>query len=96
MHLGANETSKFSMTLFIALMALNPDIQKRAQRELDQYLDHRLPEFEDEYYLPYTSAVMLEVLRYVPLPFTLQQSWLIGNEGWNPSLPLVSYGLIQP
>lgn len=66
-YLGANETSKFSMTLFIALMALNPDIQKRAQRELDQYLDHRLPEFEDEYYLPYTSAVMLEVLRLEPI-----------------------------
>ncbi len=57
------------MALFIALMALNPDIQKRAQRELDQYLDHRLPEFEDEDYLPYTFAVMLEVLRYLSSSF---------------------------
>ncbi len=44
-------------------MAHNPDIQVEAQRELDQYLDHRLPDFEDQLLLPYISAVMLETLR---------------------------------
>lgn len=61
---GANETSKFPMTLLFAIMAQNPDVQAKAQQELDQYLDHRLPEFGDEPHLPYTYAVLLEILRY--------------------------------
>ncbi|KAG9218358.1 hypothetical protein CCMSSC00406_0007271 [Pleurotus cornucopiae] len=87
-YLGANETSKFSMTLFVALMALNPDIQKRAQRELDQYLNHRLPEFEDEDYLPYTFAVMLEVLRLEPItPLGLPRSLVSDGEYKGYHLP---------
>lgn len=62
---GANETSKLPMTLLFAMMAQNPDVQAKAQQELDQYLDHRrLPEFGDEIHLPYTYAVLLELLRY--------------------------------
>ncbi|KDQ22135.1 hypothetical protein PLEOSDRAFT_1050675 [Pleurotus ostreatus PC15] len=64
-YIGANETSKLPMTLLFAMMAQNPDVQTKAQQELDQYLDHRrLPEFGDEIHLPYTYAVLLELLRY--------------------------------
>lgn len=40
-----------------------PDVQARAQEELDQYLDDRLPDFADQPHLPYIFAVMLETLR---------------------------------
>lgn len=53
-------------------MTLYPDVQKRAQVELDSVLGSlsRLPRFEDRPKLPYIDAIVLEVLR------------------WNPSVPL--------
>ncbi|KDQ22138.1 hypothetical protein PLEOSDRAFT_36328 [Pleurotus ostreatus PC15] len=65
-YVGANESTQFPMTIFFAIMAHNPDVQVKAQEELDQYLDHRLPAFDDQPHLPYIYAVMLETLRYRP------------------------------
>ncbi len=66
-----------SMTAFILAMTLYPDIQKRAQAELDAVLSDgssgqwtRLPTFADRAQLPYVNAIVLEVLR------------------WNPAVPL--------
>ncbi|KIJ33701.1 hypothetical protein M422DRAFT_264318 [Sphaerobolus stellatus SS14] len=56
------------MTLFILAMALFPDVQRKAQRELDSVLGGiRFVEFEDEPELPYISAVVRETLRWHPL-----------------------------
>ncbi|KAF7430208.1 hypothetical protein PC9H_005910 [Pleurotus ostreatus] len=66
-YIGANETTPFPLTIFFAIMAHNLDVQTKAQRELDQYLDHRFPDFEDQPHLPYISAVMLETLRWEPM-----------------------------
>jgi len=47
-------------------MTLNPDIQAKAQAEIDGVLENeRLPEFSDYNSLPYVAAIMKEVLRYV-------------------------------
>jgi cytochrome P450 len=43
-----------------------PDVQLRAQQELDRVLKGRLPEFEDEQDLPYLAALVKEVLRWQP------------------------------
>ncbi|KAL4260929.1 cytochrome P450 family protein [Pleurotus pulmonarius] len=66
-YFGAVETSQFPMTIFFAIMAHNPDVQARAQEELDQYLGHRLPDFDDQPHLPYICALMLETLRWEPM-----------------------------
>lgn len=63
---GASEASPFSMVVFFGAMAQNSDVQANAQQELDHHLGCRLPEFEDQPYLPYTVAIMLEILRYRP------------------------------
>lgn len=45
-------------------MLLYPDVQHKAQKELDKVIGNdRLPEFSDEASLPYISAVVKEVLR---------------------------------
>lgn len=45
-------------------MLLYPDVQKKAQEELDRVLGKdRLPDFSDEASLPYITAVLQEVLR---------------------------------
>ena len=54
-------------------MTLHPDIQARAQADIDSVVGadwRRLPSFEDRPNLPYISAIFLELLR------------------WNPAVPL--------
>ena len=47
-------------------MTLNPDVQTKAQAEIDRVLENgRLPDFSDGDSLPYATAMMKEVLRYV-------------------------------
>jgi cytochrome P450 len=49
-------------------MVLNPEVQKRAQEELDTVIGHgRLPGMDDRSRLPYMEAMLLEVLRYHPI-----------------------------
>ena len=49
-------------------MARFPEIQKRAQAEVDELLDgKRLPTMADRPRLPYVDAVLSEVLRWVSI-----------------------------
>lgn len=58
------------LSLFLAL-TLYPDVQKRAQAELDSVLGRdRLPTFDDKPRLPYIDAMFKELMRWrmvVPL-----------------------------
>lgn len=46
-------------------MALYPETQKKAQRELDEVVGHdRLPTFSDRSALPYMNALVKEVMRW--------------------------------
>ena len=50
--------------LFLA-MALYPEVQKKAQAEIDSVIGpDRLPTFEDRPFLPYINAVVKESLRW--------------------------------
>ena len=46
-------------------MVCYPEVQKEAQTELDNVLNGRLPEHSDFPSLPYLSALVKEVYRYV-------------------------------
>lgn len=52
-------------------MALFPEVQRKAQAELDRVVGPtRLPEFEDLDNMPYMRAVIMEILRWMPVtPF---------------------------
>ena len=52
-------------------MALFPRVQRKAQEELDRVVGMtRLPEFDDLNRLPYLRAILMEVLRWIPVaPF---------------------------
>jgi len=45
-------------------MALYPDVQKKAQEELDKVIGNRLPEFNDRPNLPYVNGMVKESLRW--------------------------------
>lgn len=47
-------------------MCTSPEIQKRAQAEIDSVVGHdRLPEFKDRDNLPYIEALLSEVFRWM-------------------------------
>ncbi|KAF7299262.1 Cytochrome P450 [Mycena indigotica] len=66
---GAGADTTFAtMASFVLLMATHPEVQKKAQAEIDAVLgSHRLPEFSDKAQLPYVEALCREVLRWMPL-----------------------------
>jgi cytochrome P450 len=50
---------------FILLMAMHPEVQKRAQAEIDRVVGTgRLPTFEDRHHLLYVHAVLRELFRW--------------------------------
>ncbi|XP_021110283.1 cytochrome P450 2W1 [Heterocephalus glaber] len=68
MLMAGTETTSATLQWAALLMAKHPDIQGRVQVELDRVLGAgRLPQPEDQQQLPYTSAVLHEVQRYITL-----------------------------
>ena len=67
---SVNQTSSYASSFLLA-MALYPNVQKKAQAEVDNVIGStRLPEFEDLEHLAYVRAVIKETLRWMPvLPF---------------------------
>ena len=53
------------MKTFFFIMCLYPDIQRRAQEEIENFIGKdALPKADDRQSLPYVEAVMLESLRW--------------------------------
>jgi cytochrome P450 len=52
-------------------MAMYPDVQKKAQAEIDAVIGHdRLPDLDDIDSLPFINALVKETLRWQPtIPF---------------------------
>ncbi|KAF7346403.1 Cytochrome p450 [Mycena sanguinolenta] len=64
---GADTTVSALASFFLA-MAIHPDVQKKAQIEIDTVIGtHRLPGFEDRPSLPYIEALYREVMRWKPV-----------------------------
>ncbi|KAG1899853.1 cytochrome P450 [Suillus fuscotomentosus] len=70
---GSYETSTSVLMAFALAMVSYPDVQKRAQAEIDSVVGRdRLPTFEDRTSLPYIESVLRETLRWQPVgPFAL-------------------------
>lgn len=56
------------MSAFVLAILQHPEIQTKAQRQLDEVLGHgELPSFQDVQSLPYITALVKEVLRHNPV-----------------------------
>ncbi|KAF8971248.1 cytochrome P450 [Flammula alnicola] len=65
---AGTDTSVASLHNFILAMVLHPEIQKRAQAEIDAVIGpERLPTMADSNQLPYMNAVLRELLRWQPI-----------------------------
>ncbi|KIJ48711.1 hypothetical protein M422DRAFT_162333, partial [Sphaerobolus stellatus SS14] len=68
LYLAGTDTVAGALKILLLAMALNPDVQRKAQRELDAVLGgSRLPEFDDRSQLPYIAALCKEILRWHPI-----------------------------
>ena len=67
---GADTTTSAIGTFFLAMVCY-PEVQKKAQAELDKVLNGRLPEHSDFPSLPYLSALIKEVYRYATACFRI-------------------------
>ncbi|KAJ7262470.1 cytochrome P450 [Mycena rebaudengoi] len=68
MYMGGFDTTTAALGTFILAMLANPDVQKKAQEEIDAVVrEGHLPSFDDEESLPYVSAIVMEVLRWKPV-----------------------------
>ncbi|KAF9562476.1 cytochrome P450 [Agrocybe pediades] len=67
LYVGGGDTTVSALTSFMYLMAMNPEIQKRAQAYVDQVAQGRLPTLDDYASLPYIVALIKEILRWAPV-----------------------------
>lgn len=67
MYLGGSDTTVSSIMDFFLAMALFPDVQKKAQEELDRVIGDRLPLTSDKASLPYIEAIVKETHRWHPV-----------------------------
>ncbi|KAK1222629.1 hypothetical protein PQX77_014516, partial [Marasmius sp. AFHP31] len=66
-YLAGADTTIITILSFILAMALYPEVQTRAQKEIDAIIGHgRLPDFDDRDSLPFVNALIAETLRWNP------------------------------
>ncbi|KAJ3733959.1 cytochrome P450 [Lentinula guzmanii] len=66
--LAGSDTSYGSLTSFVLAMSLHPEVQRKAQAEIDSVVGNsRLPTFLDRPDMPYVEGVMREVYRWNPV-----------------------------
>lgn len=63
---GGSDTATPILSGFVLAMVMFPEVQKKAQAELDAVVGNRLPDLDDQSQLPYVSAVVSEALRWFP------------------------------
>jgi len=68
MYTAGADTTHASLVTFFLAMATHPDVQVKAQAEIDQVIkaNNRLPSFEDRDSLPYVNCLLKEVQRWIP------------------------------
>ncbi|KAF7188531.1 Multifunctional cytochrome P450 monooxygenase, partial [Pseudocercospora fuligena] len=65
---GASDTTVSTLSTFFLMMVLHPEIQRKAQAEVDSSVGTaRLPGIEHRDRLPYLQAIIKEVLRFHPV-----------------------------
>ncbi|KAI0332486.1 cytochrome P450 [Cubamyces sp. BRFM 1775] len=68
LYAGGADTTVSAISTFFLAMSCFPEVQRKAQAEIDEIVGHdRLPTLDDRDKLPYLNALVLEVLRWIPV-----------------------------
>ena len=94
MVFAGTDTTNTSLEHAILHMALNQNIQKRVQTEIDEVIGNRVPTYNDRNRMPYTQAVILEILRLAtPIPVSVR-SPLTDNHVNGEEMAKVSFAFL--
>lgn len=63
LFMAGSETTSNSLSFSFLNLILNPEIQKKAQEEIDSVLGDRMPSLDDRPNMPYIECIVLEGLR---------------------------------
>ncbi|KAF9444505.1 cytochrome P450 [Macrolepiota fuliginosa MF-IS2] len=78
---GGSDTTVIMAEAFFLAMVMYPEVQKKAQDELDAVLGGRLPDFNDKASLPYINALVKELLRWhLAIPFGIPHATARADE----------------
>jgi cytochrome P450 len=67
-YLAGSDTTVAAVHCYFLAMLIWPDIQAKAQVEVDRIVGKgRLPDFDDRPQMPYVQAVINECLRWIPV-----------------------------
>jgi cytochrome P450 len=62
---GGSETTAAAISSFFLVMTLHPEIQRKAQKEIDRVVgSERLPTFDDRAELPFLECILREIYRW--------------------------------
>ncbi|KAF2197060.1 cytochrome P450 [Delitschia confertaspora ATCC 74209] len=70
LYTGGADTTVETIRAFFLAMAMHPDVQRKAQEEIDRIIGSsptRLPTFSDREQLPYITAIVEEAQRWHPI-----------------------------
>ncbi|OSD06956.1 cytochrome P450 [Trametes coccinea BRFM310] len=68
LYSGGADTTVSAINSFFLAMSCFPEAQRKAQAEIDAVIGHdRLPTLQDRDSMPYMNALVLEVLRWMPV-----------------------------
>ncbi|CDO76961.1 hypothetical protein BN946_scf184281.g8 [Trametes cinnabarina] len=68
LYSGGADTTVSAINSFFLAMSCFPEVQRKAQAEIDAVIGHdRLPTLQDRDKMPYMNALVLEVLRWIPV-----------------------------
>ena len=76
------------MGTFFLAMVCYPEVQKKAQAELDEVLNGRLPEHSDLPSFAYLSALVKEIYRYAEVCLESSLHPVDSISRWKPVMPL--------
>ncbi|THH33533.1 hypothetical protein EUX98_g692 [Antrodiella citrinella] len=79
---AAADTTTCAAEVFMLAMAMYPEVQRKAQAELDKHVGpNRLPELSDLDALVYIRAIALETMRWLPVnPFSVPHTLMAEDE----------------
>lgn len=67
-YAAGSDTTVSSVTSYFLAMLIYPEVQRRAQEELDRVVGRqRFADFSDKAHLPYLEGVMRECFRWLPV-----------------------------
>ncbi|TFK48004.1 cytochrome P450 [Heliocybe sulcata] len=81
-YAAGSDTTSATTQVFALAMAMHPQVQARAQAELDAVVGpDRLPDFDDRPNLPYVNAILKELTRWLPVvPLAVPHAALSDDE----------------